>query len=60
MIDPATWWFETVRYGDKQTATIVNLVEKIWLGRYPRPTIITYDRENEFLGHAFKNDLIYR
>ena len=28
------------------------------LCRYTRPTIITYDRGNEFLGHAFKNYLI--
>ena len=30
----------------------------MWLYRYPRPTIITYDRGNEFFGHAFKNNLI--
>ena len=58
MIDPATGWFEIVCYNDKQAATIANLVKQTWLYRYPRPTIITYDRGNEFLVHAFKNDLI--
>ena len=58
MIDPATGWFEIVWYNDKQAATIANLVAQTWLCRYPGPTIITYDWLNEFLGHAFKNDLI--
>ena len=58
MIDPATGWFEILSYNDKYAATIEKLVEKNWLCRYPRPTIITYDRGNELLGHAFKNDLI--
>ena len=58
MIDPATRWFEIVRYNEKQAAIIANLVEQTWLCRYPLPTIIMYDRGNEFLGHAFKNDLI--
>ena len=35
-------------------------MEQTWLCRYPRPTIFTYNRGNEFLGHAFKNDLIER
>ena len=25
---------------------------------YPLPTVIMYDRGNEFLGHVFRNDLI--
>ena len=58
MIDPATGWFEIVEYDDKKAATIADLVEQTWLARYPRPNIITYDRGNEFLGHAFKNSLI--
>ena len=33
-------------------------MKQTWLYRYPRPTIITYDRGNEFLVHAFKNDPI--
>ena len=58
MIDPATGWFEIVKYNYKQADTIDNPVEQTWLYRHPPHTIITYDRVNEFLGHMFKNDLI--
>ena len=58
MIDPATKWFTIIEYNDKQAATIANLVEKIWLCRYPRPTIIMYDHVNELLGRVFINNLI--
>ena len=58
MMYPSTGWFEIVKYNYKQDATIVKLVEQTWLCRYPCPTIIEYDQGNEFLGHAFKNDLI--
>ena len=56
MVYLVTWRFEKVLYNDKQVDTIANLVEKNWLYRYPRPTIIMHDRGNEFLGHAFIND----
>ena len=49
---------EILQYKDKQAATIENVVEQTWLCRYPRPKIITYDRVNKFMGHAFKNNLI--
>ena len=58
MIDPATNWFEIAKYDNKKAATIADLVEQTWLARYPRPSIITYDKGKEFLGHAFKNSLI--
>ena len=57
MIDLATGWFEIVQYNDKHASTIENLVEKTLLCIYERPTIITYDRVNEFLGHTFGNNL---
>ena len=57
MIDPATGWFEILKYKDKRTATIENLVDQTWLCRYPSPTIFTYDYGNEFLGNSFKNYL---
>ena len=60
IIDLETGWFAIVRYDDEYAATIENLVEKTWLCRYPRPTIITYNGRNELLGHAFKNDIIER
>ena len=58
MIDLATGGFEIIQYNGKHYAKIANLVEQTWLCIYPRPTIITYDWGNEFLVHAFKNDLI--
>ena len=58
MIDPETGWFEIIQYNDKQSDTRANLVEQTWLCIYPKPTIITYNRGNEFLGRAFKNDPI--
>ena len=57
-VDLETGWFEIIQYKDKQADTIVDLVEKMWLCRYLRPKIITCYCGNEFLGHAFKNDLI--
>ena len=51
-------WFKIVQKNDKQSDTIENLVDKSWLFRYPRNTIIMWDCGKEFLGHAFKNDLI--
>ena len=58
MIDLLTGWFLVIQYRDKQAATIANLVEQTWLFRYLRPTMITYDSRNLFLGHIFKSDLI--
>ena len=31
-----TGWFEVVRYDDKRWITITNLVETMWLSKYPR------------------------
>ena len=42
MIDPVTGWFESIRYDDKISINIANLVETTWLSRYPRPIEITY------------------
>ena len=58
IIDPVTGWFEVTQYRDKKMMTIVNLVETTWLIRYPWRVEIMYDREEEFLGHKFKNILI--
>ena len=38
--------------------TITNLVETMWLVRYPWPVEIKYDQGGEFLSHGFKNILI--
>ena len=58
MIDPATSWFEVVQYDDKKSMTVANIVENTWLTRYPRPDICTMDRGSEFIGHAFKKELM--
>ena len=54
MIELATGWFEILRYDDKQSYKIANLVEQTCLCGYPRPTIIMYNQSNKFLGQAFK------
>ena len=49
MIDPATGWFEMVTIKDKEAITVANKVEQTWLTRYPRPSIIQYDKGREFM-----------
>ena len=44
MIYPVNVWFELIKYYDKKSMTIANLVETKWMSRYPWPTEITYDR----------------
>ena len=53
MIDPATGWFEIIKYNDKWSVPRENLAEQIWFCRYLRPTITIY---NEFIGLVFKNN----
>ena len=35
MIVHVTGWFEIIQYDDKREISIVNLVETMWLNRYP-------------------------
>ena len=44
MIYPGTGWFEIAQYDDKRAIAIANLVENMWLSRYPRPIKIMYDQ----------------
>ena len=37
VIDPVTGWFEIAKYEYKIVISIANLVETVWLSRYPRP-----------------------
>ena len=60
MKDPVTGWFEITQYDDKISITIANLVETMWLTRYPRPTEITYDQGSEFISHELRKPLIER
>ena len=58
MIDPVTGWFEIAQFDDKRVISIVNLVETMWMSRYPIPIEITYDQGSEFIGHKFRKSLI--
>ena len=44
MIDNVTRWFEIVKYDDRKAISIANLVETMWLSRYPRSIEIMYDQ----------------
>ena len=44
MIDPVTGWFEITEYNDMRTISTANLVETMWMSRYPRTMEITYDQ----------------
>ena len=57
MIDTTTGWIEKLQYNNKQSDTIANLVYQTWLCRYPHPSIIMCYQGNDFLGHAFNNEL---
>ena len=37
---------------------IANLVENMWLTRYPRKPQITYEQGSEFIGNEFRKSLI--
>ena len=58
MIDPVTGWFEVTQYNNKKAMTIENLVETMWMARYPWLVEITYDQRGELIGHEFKHSLI--
>ena len=42
-MNPVTGQFEVTQYNDKRAIPIANLVETVWLSRYPKPIEITYD-----------------
>ena len=58
MINPVTGWFEIAQYEDKRSISIENLVETMWMSRYPRPIETTYDQGNGFIGHDIIKPLI--
>ena len=57
-IDPVTRWFETKQYDDKIAISIENLVENMWMSRYPIPMEITHDQGSEFIFNDFSKYLI--
>jgi len=44
-----------MRYEDKWSITIANIVKLTWLSKYPWHTLFTYDRGSELIGHEFRN-----
>ena len=49
MIDPAIGWFEIAEIPNKVSHTVAEIVEQVWLSRYPWPTQIVLDRGSEFM-----------
>ena len=58
MIYPVTGWFKITQYDKKKVISIKNLVETMWLTRYPRPMEITYCQGLEFIDQYFIKYLI--
>ena len=58
MIYPVTGWSEITQYDNKIAIAITNLVETMWLTRYPRPMEIMYDQGSELIVHEFIKYLI--
>ena len=49
MIDAVTGWFKIAQYEDKRAISIANLVETMWLSRYPRPKKSHMTKERNLL-----------
>jgi hypothetical protein len=54
MIDPATGWFEITEIPAKTADEIANILEMVWLNRYPWPTEVIMDRGREFRAEVEK------
>ena len=46
-----------MHYDNKILIPSANLVENMWLTRYPRTTEMTYEQGSEFIGHEFRKSL---
>ena len=49
MIDPATGWFEIASVSTKRADVVSNIIEQMWLSRYPWPQKVITDRGTEFM-----------
>eukprot|EP00957_Ditylum_brightwellii_P158783 12086252-Ditylum_brightwellii.AAC.1 len=49
MIDPATGWFEIKGTTARSSDVVANIVEQMWLTRYPWPQKVILDRGTEFM-----------
>eukprot|EP00957_Ditylum_brightwellii_P137098 10453419-Ditylum_brightwellii.AAC.1 len=47
MIDPATGWFKIKETTTRSSNVVANIVEQMWLTRYPWPQKVTLDRGTE-------------
>ena len=59
MIDLATGWFEMKELKTKSADIIANVIEQMWLMRYPWPTQVVLDQGSEFMAEftkMIKND----
>ena len=59
MIDPVTGWFEIAELKRGRADYTADLLERVWLNRYPWPTEIICDRGKEFMAEVIdtlKND----
>ena len=59
MIDPATGWFKIAKIQNKCADEVANVLEHMWLTRYPWPTEVRMDRGKEFaakVADALKNE----
>ena len=55
MIDPATGWFEIKQVpGTKRADIVANIIEQVWLNRYPWPQKVVLDRGTEFMAEFSK------
>ena len=54
MIDPAIGWFEAKEIKTKEAINIANILEQMWLTRYPWPQILQYDQGTEFMAEYAK------
>ena len=54
MIDPATGWFDISEIQTKSADVIANIVEQVWLTRYPQLTFYTMDCRGDLLKKSLK------
>ena len=58
MIDTIAGWSKISEYNNKFTIIMGNLVENMWLNRYPWTEEITYDQGLELFGNDLRKFLI--
>ena len=52
MIDPVTGWFEIEEIPGKSADIVMDVLERTWLTRYPKPAEIIMDRGTEFMAEV--------